>query len=401
MPAVSECGTPVIIGGGNPGPRRWSLVRTREGYRNYKIKHRVQVNIADGPHTALYDTPGLPLPGSAWQFDNDFDEWAYCTQEAIVEPVAHEGEPNEFFDIEQLFSTEPDVLCPDDTGNFDDPLLKADIITGGFVKYTEEATYDRFGLPITSTSWEQLRGSQVEFDRNRPQVRIQQNVADLELDILADLIDSVNQDSQWGFNERCVKFSGCTWSKHYHTDCTVYYTRELEFDINIDTFDRDLIDEGTKALPGHWDQATGRYIRDLAAAVSFQATTVNGNPNVTIEGSGGSNIVVGHIVEGTGIPDGTTVTAKSLPTVTLSANATVSGTTRLKFGIQADKNNPLHFERFKDRNNENTRVLLSASGYPWDANQANEHTDDDDLNTIHVERYKYRDHSLLRIPGSL
>lgn len=400
--AMTGCDLPRIVGNpDDPGARRWAMVRDAEGHRTYKIKHRVAVPINEGPYSALYNTPGLPLPGSVWSIDNDFDEWAYCTQEASVEPVAEEGDPNEFFDIEQIFTTKPAVLCPDDSGNFEDPLLKADIISGGFIRYTEEASKDRNDQPLLTTSWEQLRGPQVEFDRNRAQVKIRQNVADLELDILADYIDSVNTFPQWGFNERCVKFSGCTWQKHYHVDCSVYYTRELEFEINVNTFDKTVIDEGTKSLPGHWDNATGRFIRDLAASVAYNGNTTNGDPNVTIT-DGGTKIVVGHVVEGTGIPIGTTVLSIALPTVTLSANATATAAgVKLKFGVTANKDNPKHFVRFKDRNNENTRVLLSASGYPWDPDTVNEYTDDDELSTIIVERYVERDHANLRIPSTI
>jgi hypothetical protein len=396
---TSGCINPRIVTNG--GPRSWRLERDVNGYRDYVIKFRVKVDTTQGPHCALYQTPGLPLPGSSWAFDQDSDQWAYCTQEAKVEPVVKEGLPNTDFDIEQRFSTKPAILCQDDTGGFDDPLLRADIISGKFVKYTEEYVEDRFGNKIINSAYEQFRGPQVEFDRNRIQVRVKQNVALLDLPTLAGLIDCVNEFPMWGFDERTVKFSGAEWEKHYHTDCTVYYTRILEFDINTKTFDRDLLDEGTKALPGHWDNSTGTYVIDLAAAVTYQADRTTGFNVITVSGGGGTKIAVGQIVQGVGIPTGTTVLSVSLPNVALSNDATSSGTDPVRFGVTADPNNPQHFVRFKDRNSENTRVILNGHGKPWDPAGATTGTDDDVAGKIHVEAYPSVDFSTLGLPGSL
>ena len=389
MPAdiLPGCQRPKIVGDpSNPGARSWSMVRDAEGYRTYIVRHRVHVNVTDGPYNALYNTPGLPSPGSMWDIDDDQDEWAYCTQEARVDPVAPEGEPNEFFDIEQVFSTKPAVLCPDDEGGFDDPLLRADIITGGFNKYTIEARIDSHGDPIVNSAWEQMRGPQVEFDENRPKIRIRQNVADLEFDVLCQHIDTVNDAPMWGFEARCVKFSGCSWEKHYHVDCTVYYTRELEFDIKYDSFDRDLIDEGTKVLPGHWDPITGAYVLDLAAVVQLTTTQTAGS-NILTTADSVAQLRTGMKVEGTGIPTGTTVTVIAVGSITLSANATADREGKTKFGYDGDPNNPQHFVRFKDRNNENTRVILNGAGVPWDPAGVTDTATDDVMGTIPVEYY--------------
>ena len=361
MPAPEGCDTPRIVG--TAGPTKWSLKRDRNGTKSYVLKHRVQVGVRDGPAIAL-ETPGLPIPGSAWNVDNDFDQWAYCTREASVEPVADEGDPNEYFDIEQVFSTEPMVLCADDSGGFEDPLLRADIITGNFVRYNEEAIADRNNHPIITSSFEQFRGPQVEFDANRSQVKITQNVADLELELLCALIDGVNLYTMWGFAPRCVKFSACQWEKHYYTDCSVYYTRTLEFDINAKGFDRVLLDEGTKVLSGEWDQATGLWRLVNVGKVTAQMVRVNGNGVISLFTGDISKITVGSVASGTGIATGSTVTAVADPTVTLSLAATSSGTDDVVFTVAPDYTNPNHYIRFKDKNGENTRVILNGLGVP-------------------------------------
>lgn len=386
---------------GTAGPRHWSMARDEKGYRDYKIKYRVQVGVLDGPHIALYTTPGLPSPGSMWNIDNDKDVWAFCTQLATVTPVAKEGEPNEFFDIEQTFSTKPAILCTDQADEFDNPLFRADIVSGSFVKYTREASFDANGYPVLSSSWEQLRGPQVEFDENRPQVRVQQNVADLDLPGLSALIDSVNLYPMWGFAAGTVKFSGCSWEKHYHVDCSIYYTRVLEFDINVLGFERKVLDEGTKALPGHYDTATGNYVIDLAAAATYSMTRTSGSNSLVLVGAGGTKIVAGQLVQGEGIPAGTTVLSVLLPTVTLSTNATSSGTNNVKFGVTANANNPLHFERFRDKSGNITRVILNGHGKPWDPDHSTDGTDDDTPGKIFIQYYPYLDFSTLALPSTL
>lgn len=358
MPAVAACGTPILI-----GPRTWSANRTRTGERVYKLKSRVQVARTEGPQVAL-TTPGLPVPGSAWLVDDDFDQWAFCTQEATITPVEAEGQPNEFFDIENVFSTEPVVLCPDDSGNFDDPLLKADIVQGQFIRYTEEAVADRFNEAITTSSFEQIRGPQVEFDANRIQVRVTQNVADLNLADLSTLIDSVNLFPMWGFPARTVKFSGCEYAKHYYTDCSVYFTRVLEFDIDKNGFDRNLLDEGTKVLNGRWNRATGEYEVLPIGVTSASMNRTTGSPTLVLGTGSLDNVMVGQTVSGDGIPDDTTVLAVAAPNVTLSDNALSTGTGTVTFTTEADPENPHHFIRFKDRNGENARVILNGSGVP-------------------------------------
>jgi hypothetical protein len=44
--------------------------------------------------------------------------------------------------------------------------------------------------------------------------------------------------------------------------CNFYFTRIFEFDINFETFDRTIYDEGTRVLNGHWDKTTGDWVLD-------------------------------------------------------------------------------------------------------------------------------------------
>ena len=297
----------IATGGGH---HSWSLVRDDEGHREYKLVHKVEMDSSlDGPALAL-QTPGIPLPGTLWVVDNDLDLWAYCRNDATVTPVV-EGEPNNYFLVEQLFSTKPLKRCGE--YQFEDPLLEPMKVSGSFTKFLEEAHIDRFGNPIVNSAHEQVRGPKVEFDRNRPTVRIEQNVPFLQLDLLSHFMDTVNDDYLWGLPPRCVKLSNVSWERLYYGFCYAYYRRVLDFDINFETFDRELLDEGTKVLNGHWG--------DVPGTGTGTATT----PGWVLDNVGGST---------------------------------------------PDPNNPQHFIRLTDRNGNLISGPLNGAGLPAGVNYA-------------------------------
>ena len=309
------------IANANNGPVYMDGRRDADGHRTWKVVYQVQVaELTDrppfvyGPAAAL-QCPGLPLEGSLWQFNNmagELDVWAWCRSENTVKPSQGQDRgPKRFYDVDFTFSTRPPGT---DRGGRrqpesqhprkEDPLAEQDKISGGFIKYTEEAALDRFGVPIVSSSFEMLRGPQVEFDRNRPQIRVEQNVVDLQLPLLAEMCDTLNDRPMWGFPRRCIKMGVPSWDRKFHGNGLVYFTRVLEFDIsaNVDPitgevtsgFDRDLLDEGSKVLSGHWDTASTTWQLD-------------------------------------NLPDG------SVP----------------------DPGNPAHYIRYKDRTGENARVIFT------------------------------------------
>lgn len=255
-----------------PGPRTWSMTRDSDGHREYKIKYMVEGEATDGPANAL-QTPGLPVPGSIWSVDSDLDIWAWCSLVATVTPM-YVNEPNTLFEIEFTFDTRQSRRCVD--AQVLDPILEPQKISGTFIKYTEEVTRDVFGLPVLNSAFEPLRGPQVEFDQNRPSVRIEQNVATLGLSLFSSMVDTVNALPLWGLPPRHIKLSNVSWERKYFGLCHAYYTRVFDFDIDYRTFDRVVLDEGTKALNGRWSPTTGLWeLLPIPPAV----VTTNTNPD--------------------------------------------------------------------------------------------------------------------------
>lgn len=348
-----------------PGQRSWSMSRDAEGHRNYTLKSLVKCDKLEGPASAI-QCPGLPIPGSLWLVDYDIDIWAFCTQETNVTPLVT-NEPNEYFEVENKFTTKPNPsgrgTIPNSSGGsgqgapngnasrcadaqFDDPLLELPKINIKTVRYQEEVTKDYLGNPIKTSSHEQIRGANVEFDLHRFLVTFSANFPTLGSDVWGTLINHVNDEELWGFPARCVKLSDVDVTPQYYGQCYIYYNRKYEFEIFVkvdpDTgemvsgFDRDILDEGTKVLNGRWGRG----------------------------GNEGHGWIVQNI-NGTKVPD---------------------------------PNNPADFIRFKDRNNEYSRVILNGRGVPYDADGETSGTADDQPGYINVKYYPTGNLLLLGIP---
>lgn len=247
------------------GYRTWKATIDENSFVDYKITFLIQGSLFDGPTNAL-SAIGLPAYGDTWAFGDDENIWAWCRWDADATPEV-ENETNTRWYVTQRFSTKPPDVTdrPCSELQFSDPLSEPQKLSGSFVKYTREAPLDKNGNPITNSALEPLRGDKVTFDNNRPQVIVEQNVLDLQYDLLCAMVDTVNQFPLWGFAPRMVKLSNVSWERKFYGLCTVYFTRRLTFDIDTNTFDKVIMDEGTKVLHGHWDTTTGNWTLDNIA----------------------------------------------------------------------------------------------------------------------------------------
>lgn len=314
-----------------------------EGNRNYAVVLRVHVDDNnDGPFAVLNAT-GLPAVGSTYNYENASDDEAWLRPNCTVTNVMQEGRPTLDYNITLNYSTKPQDENQNSTceqGEIKNPLLQPPKVRGSFTKYQEQATFDRYGLPIVSSSWELMRGPQNEWDANRPLVVIEQNVATLGLGTFAAMIDKVNSVTMWGLPARYVKLDDVIWERKYYGQCFRYYTRVLSFSINYASFDRDLLDEGTKCLRGAWmmdpgSDFFGQYLVDSSLSIA-----------------------TAHL-------------------------------------------NPANFIKFKDKNGENARVILNGKGRPYDPGASGTGTGSDTtVGSIHVEKYGEANFFLLGVPAT-
>jgi hypothetical protein len=317
----------------------WRRSGKEDGHREYTVSYLVETTDSeDGPQTALA-APGLPYPGAIWVQGNDCDPWAFCQPNPSADPWQEkEGDPHRYWKCTFIFSTKSQRRCQDIP--IEDPLLEPMKISGSFTKEKWEPAFDRSGSPIRSTSMEKLRGA--EFDASRATVKIEQNVAYLNLELFAPMIDTVNNAPLWGLPTRCVKLDNVVWERKVYGSCGFFYTRTFEFSAGTFTnelgavmsiHDRRLLDEGSRVLSGQWVK-----VGDCLSPV-WDLTSI--------------------------------------------------------CGTAPDPTNPMHYIAYKDRSGENTTTPLSASnpGAPADG--------ESDVNKITVEYYPESNFLALGIPTTL
>ena len=242
------------------GRINWSGGRDKEGHRDYRIEWLIQSDsVYDGPTTIL-STPALPRVGSFWAFGNDIDNWAFCWPTAKISPLLV-TEAQVWWKVQQTFTTKPLSRCQDTS--IENPMDEPPKLSGSFVKYARLREKDKDDKPIVSKAFEKLRGSAMEFDDNRPTVRISKNYLTQQLATFAPMIDTLNDATLWGLASRKIKLANASWTQNLYGSCTFYYTVEYEFDINEDGFKREILDEGQKEFKGtdvtdptHWHIAT-------------------------------------------------------------------------------------------------------------------------------------------------
>lgn len=289
------------------GAASWEMSRDEEGQREYKVTYKVVADsVSDGPFSVL-NLSGLPVIGQAFSLGNDSDPWAFCTPYTRIKPVINrrQGEDYKYWTVEKKFSTIPITRCQDVT--IDNPLAEPQKISGSFTEGERVTTIDKDGNAILNLAFEPV---EVEDDISLPNVRIEQNVLSLGLDIFTPMMNTLNSVPMWGLVERTVKLSGASWERKYYGVCTAYYTRVFEFDINTNTFDRDDVPQrGKKVLKGAWDDS-GNWVLEAGADID--------DPRHYIRGVDRNGNYVEQFISASGGPSGT---ARYLPTVRIKTES--------------------------------------------------------------------------------
>jgi hypothetical protein len=303
------------------GHKTWEGDTDAEGHRTYNVEWLVESDITDGPANVM-QTPGLPIPGVVWQIKSDIDQWAFClaTKSAKRVQGPKEGSPVFLWSVSQQFSTKPPQRQRCQDNKIEDPLLEPPEISIGYNKYTEEATHDLWSIPITNSAYEPIRGPQVEFDKNRGTIKIKQNVASYFQGVLlpSRFIDCVNDRMLWGIPPRCIKLSTAPADRKFYGQCSVYWARSLEFEVDLETYDRYILDEGTKVLHGRWD-STGDW--ELIDIDGEAPNPFNPKHFDQFKDKNGENCRV--VLNGAGLPAGVVTTRRSPPVYYVAITASI------------------------------------------------------------------------------
>lgn len=355
-----------------PGPVSTGSGRDDDGHRTFTVKLLVETSDYDDEAAVVRAAVDAAYPvGAAYALGNGADPWVFRKLgDKINITQEKEGDPTRFWSVELTYSSRPTPRCRD--AQFDDPLDQPPKVSVGTAPYNVEGHFDRNGREIVNSAFERIRGPQNEWPVSLLVVKVEQNLADPFLTAVTAMRDTVNDAPLWGFPARSVKLSSFDLAKNYYGNCSVYYTRTLTFEIKyravsgvresttgtgtatgtlndidvgeVESWDRDVLDEGTKALYGHWG-----------------------------DGSAGDGGATGWVLDsfdsgGAFIPDPT---------------------------------NPAHFVRVTDRAGNPMRVILNGHGIPFDPSNTTSGTSDDEPGKVHVEFYGESDFTLLNIPTEI
>lgn len=330
--------------------------------RTYKVTWQVRSTTGlDGPANVL-QTPGIPIPGTMWNYLSDVDVWAWCRPECSVRRHRNDNSQDPIFlwEVEQTFSTkrpsreQAERQRPPDQQP-QDPIGQPPRVSGRSFGQSEEIAFDRNGNRILTSAREPIRGPSVTFDYTRDQVVIEMDVAALQLSLCRSMVNTVNDATLWGSSRRFIRLSEFSWSYQYYGSAFLYYTRRFVFDIYgrydptrislanptgyVSGWDRRIPDEGTLVLRGQWER----------------------NPNLA-----------------------------------------TYGTYRIPAGLTIETAGPGDIIAFQDFHGNPTTVLLDGHGRPWDAlGQTTGTTGDDDQGFIDIEHYQESNFLLLGIPATI
>lgn len=355
------------------GPLEWTVDKDQMTHRDYTITWLVETDDPDDGPTTVLSAAGLPTIGTQWNFGNDFDPWALCWPNARCTPVLT-GEPNLRWIVENKFSTRPLMRCMDT--QIENPLAEPYRVSGGFFKKTKLVDKDQFGNPVRSSSQQRITGGVMEFDDNRPTVRVGFNQLFWPGALYADMVDSVNDAPLWGLPARCVKLSNGTWTRNMWGVCNFYFTVDYEFEIQyeldddgnlVKTWDRKVHDKGTRCLtgysPGEWEIVGPDGVGSSGHPKTNTSPT---NPLTGLAWAAGDLVQPENQID----PDG-------IDLVTSKANYL----------------NPKNFVTYRLASGDEAECFLDGKGRPV--------TDADSAAIIIVDYYKERNLLLLDIPSDL
>lgn len=234
----------------------WSLEIADDSHRTYKLEWLVRTSDLDDGPAIVSNASDLSSVGSYWQQGNEYDYWAICYPTMKVALYQSKpGEAGKTWKVTQKFSTK----LPEEDEDIEDPLAQPTRVSGSNLSEIVEGRYDKDDKIIRSSSWEPFVGPQSEYKDSRPLVRVQHNVANLDLGYCSELLNHVNSTTMWGLGPRCIQLVNFTWEKVPYKNYLHYYSRTFEFEVNFNTFDRWVPDRGKKAL-GFRNETTGAWV---------------------------------------------------------------------------------------------------------------------------------------------
>jgi hypothetical protein len=258
----------------------WSMDTDEEGHRDYTLIWQVQTSGATyGPDHALFAS-GMPLPGSSLSVGNTVDPWAFYQRKGSAR-LKNRGSRKDVWLATTIFSTRPVRRCQNNT--IADPLLEPHRVRGSADMFTREATEDKDGNPLLYSSNERIKGPAIQEEDGYPTIELEQNVAWLNIPFLTDYRYAVNSAAWWGMPARTIRCKTFTWERVLYGTCYFYFRVTTTFQLNENTWDLEILDEGDMVKIAGTSPAEFRRAKD-----EFEETVhvlLDGNGNALAPGA--------------------------------------------------------------------------------------------------------------------
>lgn len=398
------------------GPYEFRGGMDPEGHREYKVKYKVgTTSNQDGPAAAM-QTAGLPAVGSTYAYSaTELDIYAWRQPNLECDPISGnvEGDFPYLWSVTCTFSTKPrrvDQEQPQKPNGVEDPLSEPQKVSGSFTKEKEQGSLDRRGKPIRYSSFEPITGPLNEWDSDKDQVTVEQNVPMLGYEVFGYMKNTLNDRILWGFPPRAIKLSGTHWRKNYGKNNSPYYVRTFTFDIRVKQ------DVHTRTTGGTYTSGqvqitsfVGRYsVADIGRSVTgngIQSGTIINNVSAD-----GSTLTLSLATTGASNAAGITISASANSIVGDWDRDILDESTKCLAGFWDTSvtppvwepydpdgyDKPENFQQCFDINGNPTRLILDGFGSPWDSTMS-----EDQQGKIHVEYYRESNFLLLGIPLSI
>lgn len=255
------------------GPYDWAMSEDEEGHRDYQVFWEVKTDgPAYGPDYALF-CAGLPTPGASLSIGSTTDAWAFYQRKGTAK-LKDRNKHRSIWIVQTDFSTRPVRRC--ETGKFENPLLEPHKVRGGGDSFQREAIVDKDGNALLNSAGQRFKGPTVQIEDGWNTLEVEQNVAWINATVLGTYRYATNDATFWGFAARTLKVKSLTWQRVLYGTCSYFFTVSTTFQINPDTWDLHLLDEGDMVkVPG---TAPAQYRR----AKDWQEENVH----VLLDGSG-------------------------------------------------------------------------------------------------------------------
>ena len=211
---------------------------TATGERNWTRYFQVLTDsLSDGP-VIVTTAAGIPTPNSLYVFGSESDGLAYAKS---ANAALLDSKKRTLWLVTVEYTTAEESSCSDISN--DDPMAEPAVITVSGSDFQAIAIKDKDGNAVKNSAGDAFDPPVMKNDSHLT-LRIEKNVATLDLNFLSDYANAVNTDTFFGLTARKWLARPANAQQVYRGDCDPYWKISMEFLSNFDQWDFSVLDQG-------------------------------------------------------------------------------------------------------------------------------------------------------------